>query len=401
MVLAGGGWAGGRRPRLPRPRLARGRAAAGAASLALAAACTCLFTSLLERPTPSGTPAQGAGAAGEGDPQAAQFSSPEREATLQSLEARWADAFQELGLEAYPAIASDPFFTTDTPGLLRRYLLATGFDVEEALVRLQDTARWRRDWDVLAYHEPGAASTLFAEESNPGSEMYFADSLSFDKSGRPFVAGRMKFANAENMHPWRHLRAGVFVFEMMATKVAAIGRGPASYVLDIGPIGVQGTVSGTAGLDRAYDEGKNPYYTAGAGTRDAPSAAMVEELGELDSGFAVLKAAILILNRHYPGFIRQVYYLNSDMLFWGAFKIFSRWISDRGSIDFTFLGPAAWREAPLGRLLDTYPKEGLPPEWGGTGPALDGDAFLARAIRWYEEHAEAHGAQAAAAAAAA
>lgn len=29
---------------------------------------------------------------------------------------------------------------------------------------------------------------------------------------------------------------------------------------------------------------------------------------------------------------------SEDMVFWGAFKIFSRWISDRGSIDFKFLG---------------------------------------------------------------
>ena len=48
----------------------------------------------------------------------------------------------------------------------------------------------------------GAASELFSEESNPGAEMYFADSLLQDKEGRPYAAGRLKFANPENMPLW-------------------------------------------------------------------------------------------------------------------------------------------------------------------------------------------------------
>ena len=96
----------------------------------------------------------------------------------------------------------------------------------------------------------------------------------------------------------------------------------------------------------------NPYYAAGAGSKvgheqgcqacmgldraapsrfwkDAPSKEILEELGSLDNGFAVLKAragdcktdgelhlgamqaAIAILNRHYPGIIGKVFYLNS------------------------------------------------------------------------------------------
>ena len=38
---------------------------------------------------------------------------------------------------------------------------------------------------------------------------------------------------------------------------------------------------------------------------------ILEELGSLDNGFAVLKAAITILNRHYPGIVGRVFYLNS------------------------------------------------------------------------------------------
>lgn len=47
------------------------------------------------------------------------------------------------------------------------------------------------------------------------------------------------------------------------------------------------------------------------------------------------------------------------MVFWGAFKIFSRWIADRGSIDFKFLGPAGWREEPVSKLLEYYESDQL------------------------------------------
>jgi len=316
------------------------------------------------------------------------LASPAQQTAMKELEEGWRRKEEELR-EEYPDIGKDPFFHIDRPSLLRRYLSVTGFDAKEALSRLVETARWRRDWDVLSYYEPGVGSQLFSEASNPGAEMYFADSLHLDREGRPILAGRVQFCNSENMHPWNHLRAGVFVFELLATKVAQLGRGPATYILDIGPVGGQaGKVSGTGGLDRDYDESKNPYYKAGAGSKEAPSAEMLEELGSLDNGFAVLKAAIRVLNRHYPGVITRVYYLNSDMVFWGAFKIFSRWIADRGSIDFQFLGEAGWREDPVSKLLETVAPEELFEEWGGSGPRLDGDEFLSRALKQYEAEAK-------------
>eukprot|EP00439_Symbiodinium_sp_Y106_P048757 s1344_g6.t1 len=270
-----------------------------------------------------------------------QFASADRQELLAEMERQWAVLHDRLQDGIYPAVIDDPYFTIDIQGLLRRYLVAAQFDAKEAIVRLEATAIWRRDWNVLDYYRTGAAAELFSESTNPGAEMYFADSLMEDRDGRPYAAGRLRFANAENMHPWHHLRAGVFVFELMAAKVAKKGRGPGAYILDIGSIGRAGNVSGTAGLDKAYNEALNPYYAAGAGSKDAPSKEILEELGSLDNGFAFLKAAIAILNRHYPGIIGKVFYLNSDMVFWGAFKIFSRWIADRGHIDFKFLGPSA------------------------------------------------------------
>lgn len=315
------------------------------------------------------------------------FASPERKELLADMERHWSVLEERLKAETYPEIVDDPYFNVNVKGLLQRYLIASKYDIREALIGLERTAKWRKEWDVLDYYRTGAAAELFSEDSNPGAEMYFSDSLLLDKEGRPYAAGRLKFANPENMHPWHHLRAGVLVFELMATKVAALGKGPGSYILDIGAVEQQGNVSGTAGQQKVYNEGRNPYYTSGAGTKDAPSQEILEELGSLDNGFAVLKAAITILNRHYPGIVGRVFYLNSDMVFWGAFKIFSRWISDRGSIDFQFLGPAQWREDPVSKLLEYYDSDQLFEEWGGSGPKLNGDEFMQRAIERYESEA--------------
>ena len=70
-------------------------------------------------------------------------------------------------------------------------------------------------WSDHLPSPPGlqSSATFPCQESNPGAEMYFSDSLLLDKEGRPYCAGRLKFANPENMHPWHHLRAGALVFE--------------------------------------------------------------------------------------------------------------------------------------------------------------------------------------------
>eukprot|EP00971_Amphidinium_carterae_P295461 5868089-Amphidinium_carterae.1 len=172
---------------------------------------------------PDGTIGVGqARAAMEGDsldPTLKAFSTQERKQLVTEVAELWQDAAEELRSE-YPDIEKDPFFNTNLPGLFRRYLLANELSPTQTVAALRETAQWRKEWDVLSYYAPGAAMDLFAESSNPGAEMYAADSLAVDKQGRPYVAGRLRFANPENMHPWRHLRAGVLVFELMATKIA-------------------------------------------------------------------------------------------------------------------------------------------------------------------------------------
>ena len=37
-------------------------------------------------------------------------------------------------------------------GLLERYLVASNYDVREALIRLEQTAKWRKEWNVLDYY---------------------------------------------------------------------------------------------------------------------------------------------------------------------------------------------------------------------------------------------------------
>ena len=101
----------------------------------------------------------------------------------------------------------------DGDALLKRYLIAEEFNVAKATERLSATVRWRCHWRVLEYESPGAARRLFEPATNPGSEMYFADIGLRDKHGRPALVGRLRMCNASAMHPFNHLRAGIFVIE--------------------------------------------------------------------------------------------------------------------------------------------------------------------------------------------
>ncbi|CAJ1361967.1 unnamed protein product, partial [Effrenium voratum] len=185
------------------------------------------------------------------------------------------NAYQEL-LKRLPALLeqgrrdghdvdADPMLTLDVPGLLRRYLIAEDWNVDKAEQRLQSTISFRRKWQILEYYKTGAAKHLYEEASNPGSEMYFADSLHKDLQGRPYMVGRVDLCNGEQMHPWRHLRAGIFALDRLAIKVIHSRAGYASYLLDIGKVNMRGTVSGSGGGGKTPKESNNRYYKEGAG----------------------------------------------------------------------------------------------------------------------------------------
>lgn len=266
--------------------------------------------------------------------------------------------------------------TLDPEALVCRYLIAEDNDVALATKRLRETIAWRREWRVLEYHEPGAAQRLYPEAINPGSEMYFADSGRKDRKGQPFMVGRLRLANAENMHSWRHLRAGIFAVEMLAIEVIRGGLGYSSYILDIGPVEEIGHFSCTGGGNRDLKESRNPYYKAGAGREASPEC--LARFGELNTGMSITKAAMHIGSKYYPEMLGRVVFLRSNLLFSLAFKVFKMWAHKRSRDKFEFVGGTL--DPPLQKLQEFYSPEALPEEFGGTGWRLAGDTFLREAV---------------------
>lgn len=276
-------------------------------------------------------------------------------------------------------VDADPYLQLDQTHLCRRYLIATDSNVAEAAERIKATIAFRRDWRVLDYHRPGVAQQLFSDVTNPGAEMYFGPSGHVDRLGRPYAVGRVYYANSCNMHPWRHLRAGLMVIERMAVDVLRRGCGYGSYILDIGEVPSPGTVSGTGGGGgHKPQEAGNPYYKRGAG-REAP-ACLLRQFGEPGGGMAVLRVALTVANLYYPELISRVVVLNSNWLFGAAFRVFSLWVHRRTREKFVFVG-GGWTNPPVRKLLEWYAPEELPAEWGGTGWRLDGDAFIAAGVK--------------------
>jgi len=292
-------------------------------------------------------------------------------------------ALYEEGRSLGHDVDGDPYLMIDSVGLARRYLIATDGNIAEAARRIRATIAWRHDWRVLEYHKVGAAQQLFSEATNPGSEMYFAKACHCDREHRPFIVGRVHFANPENMHPWRHLRAGIFVVERAAIEVMRAGCGYGSYILDVGGVEppIAGTFSGTAGDGQKRQESNNPYYQRGAGC-EAPQH-LVKEFGELNGGMSVLRAAIAITNNHYPELMCRVVVLRSNWLFSAAFRVFSLWMHKRSREKFVFVG-GGWMNPPIQKLLDWYSPEELPEEFGGSGWRLEGDNFMRNAVKAYD-----------------
>ena len=127
------------------------------------------------------------------------------------------------------------------------------------LADLAATRTFRREFNCAEFYAPGAARRIF---SASGAEMYFCDSLGADRAGRPFLLGRSTLLAAERMHPWRHLRAAVFVFDRMALRCYESGAPGATYILDIGRIARAGTVTpmGAAPSTRGMQSRVEPSF---------------------------------------------------------------------------------------------------------------------------------------------
>jgi hypothetical protein len=175
------------------------------------------------------------------------------------------------------------------------------------------------------------------------------------------------------MHPWRHLRAGVFMVERMSLKLEPGQQ--ACYILDGRPTDFRASYSATGG--RAAAPPPPRRATAGREGRDAP-AALVAQYGELGAGLSVLRAALGIVTAHYPELLHRVVFYEADLLFRAAYAVFSLWLDPRTRRKLLFVGRGLGN-APPERMCDMF-GPGLCAEFGGGGAPLDGDAFIRRAV---------------------
>ena len=100
----------------------------------------------------------------------------------------------------------------------------------------------------------------------------------------------------------------------------------------------------------------------------------------------ILKTAAPLLCRIMAPLLKRVVFINANLVFLAAFKIFSLWVAPRTRDKFVFLN-AGWGTRPLSHLQTWFPAKSLPPEWGGTGPRLGGREFVHRCAAAYDAEA--------------
>ena len=380
------------------------------------------------------------------------FATPTLAGKLSRFSSAWeqvrANALSDTShINYYPNLGDDPLLSPQAPedreALLKRYLIAEDFHLEKSIERLESTLRFRRDWDVIAMHKPGAARRILTEECNPGAEAYFTDTLHVDKTGAPMLVARLVLCSSDNTHPWRHLRAAVFICERAALKMKhPVQSG--SYVVDCqrpvsdapfdwkasyccthgGNGGPEATKSNpnraSRGADKeaafaldelwnggrsvtdsfdnlenkssesAYDESATPVSPSRTpgNPRDIEALAngLLQEHGELQPGLPLLKAAMKILQAHYPEYTRRILFANSDMKFWLLFKIFSLWANKRTRNKFQFVG-TGWKDYAFSTMEEWIDKSQLLSNFGGEGRAYGREQIFIDAVNQYEEDA--------------
>jgi DNA-dependent RNA polymerase auxiliary subunit epsilon len=146
---------------------------------------------------------------------------------------------------------------TQESSLLGRFLRAMLNEnqkdpVDTAMTRMDDVVKYRHEYSVNDFSKPNMGSLLFREKTNPGSEMYFADSCMVDKNGLPYILGNLQLASSDKCDTPNHLRAAMFVIDNAAVAVMRAGlidgKAPrASYILNLTSLheDFQATASGT------------------------------------------------------------------------------------------------------------------------------------------------------------
>eukprot|EP00946_MAST-07B_sp_MAST-7B-sp1_P004773 g4773.t1 len=387
------------------------------------------------------------------------FGAPKLAQKLRDFSVAWDEIRRNAGEPSspnfYPNLDDDPLLTPDAPedreALLKRYLIAEDFTLEKSIERLESTLRFRRDWDVIAMHQPGAAKRILTEECNPGCEAYFTDTGYVDKGGAPMLVARLVLCSSDNTHPWRHLRAAVFICERSALKMkhpvqagaylvdcsqpvsdapmewkasyccthggdgqpratkanpnrATRGAGKeAAFALDElwnGGVSVtdkpaneinqtlKSSNANAAGSMSGVDSSNvSPSRTPG-NPRDVEKLAseLIAEHGELQPGLPLLKAAMKILQAHYPEYTERILFANADVKFWLIFKIFSLWANKRTRKKFKFLG-TGWKDYAFSTMEDWIDKSQILRNFGGNGKAYEREQIYIDAVARYEADA--------------
>eukprot|EP00931_Biecheleriopsis_adriatica_P055049 TRINITY_DN32471_c0_g1_i1.p1 TRINITY_DN32471_c0_g1~~TRINITY_DN32471_c0_g1_i1.p1 ORF type:complete len:427 (-),score=76.11 TRINITY_DN32471_c0_g1_i1:422-1702(-) len=291
-----------------------------------------------------------------------------------------------------PEIDADPYLSPpDVDKLLMCFLRAEDGDVGSAAVRLRETAEFRRDYRCVDFYRPGMARQLFMHASNPGASIYFGDIGLRDRSGEPVLIGRTSLMTdaqapgrkpADDRIPATHLRGGIFVIERIVHEAdQAI-----SYIVDVGPYPKEDMAKhsnqrfwdadGVVDCSAALKQGQEPATFVGPHLKD--------HIGMKD-GLPVLKEAIRMVTRYYPERLGRIYFYRPGFIFRTIFAIFSLWVKPKTREKFVLVNEGEEHKhflAPSG--LHTCDPDQVPPEFGGTGPSLDGDRFLRRAMDRYD-----------------
>ena len=294
------------------------------------------------------------------------------------------------------AIPKDPLF--DTPAkeeaLLVRFLNAERRDaprkpetwLPKARRRLEETAAFRHDYRCKDFHRVGMARRLMMHASNPGATVYFGDIGLRSADGGPVLIGRVSLMiepskPSDNMRAAQHLRAGVMVAERALAELPAGVKG--SYILDVGSFPKR-----EMGPDTSWR-----YWDAdsegGRASEDAVSSPGVgPHLSGHDTltGLSVLREAMRLMATFYPETLHRIFFYRPSRAFRLVFAVFRLWASPATRSRFVLVreGQEAIFFAPSSDGGCALERAAAPREFGGDGPSLGGDRFLALAVQRYD-----------------
>lgn len=228
----------------------------------------------------------------------------------------------------------------------------------------------------------------------------------------------------EPIVPANHLRAVMFAFERLASSLKLRANGGvtrACYVLDCGmdkssaPDLYNDVDSrprlwsrfGSLAIDGLSMNGwKDPYekiqkqkakkekrkkktdvndVNVAPRTRTIPGVLPhLEHHQTIGQGLPVLREALRQLTEYYPGLMEKVYFIHAPFSFRAFMKVFSLMVDAETANKFVVVPKGKEREV-LGQVFHDYE---LPVEFGGKGPSLGRDDFLAHAMNRYEQEAK-------------